>query len=136
MNRSHRAGVTLLEVLVVLAIIAMISALAAPRLMENFGRAKAQAAQVQLSTLKGAVQLYYLDTGQLPSQSEGLGALVSAPAAVRNWRGPYVDSDQLIDPWGRPWTFRQPAQDKLFTIGTLGRDGQSGGDGEDADISF
>ncbi|WP_277985713.1 type II secretion system major pseudopilin GspG [Loktanella sp. IMCC34160] len=131
-----RSGVTLLEVLVVLAIIAMIAALAAPRLLDSFGRAKSQAAEVQLSTLKGAVQLYYLDTGQLPSQGEGLGALATAPGGVSGWKGPYADAAQLLDPWGRPWTYRQPGEGAPFTLGTLGRDGQPGGSGEDADITL
>lgn len=116
-----RSGVTLLEVLVVLAIIAMIAALAAPRLLQTFGRAKSQAAEVQLSTLKGAVQLNYLDTGQVPSQGEGVGALAVAPGGVTGWKGPYAEAAQLLDPWGRPWTYRQPGDDAPFTLGTLGR---------------
>jgi general secretion pathway protein G len=106
MLTSRRSGVTLLEVLIVLAIIAMIATLAAPRLLENFGRAKAQIAEVQLASLKAAVQLYYIDTGTLPTAATGLGALLSDPGGMPGWRGPYVEPDELLDPWGRPWTYR------------------------------
>lgn len=134
--RRRDAGVTLLEVLVVLAIIAMIAALTAPRLLERFGRAKSQTAQVQLSNLKAAIQLYYLDTGQLPSQSEGLGALTRAPAGIQHWQGPYAEDSQLVDPWNRAWIYRQPGQEKSFDLGSYGRDGQPGGTSEDMDISL
>ena len=135
-RRSSERGVTLLEVLVVLAIIALIATLAAPRLLESFGRAKSQAAEVQLTTLKAAIQLYYLDVGQLPSQSEGLGALLSAPTGVSGWSGPYIEQGDLKDPWQRDWIYRQPGTAGLFDLTTFGRDGQPGGTNEDRDITL
>lgn len=135
-NRKRDGGVTLLEVLVVLAIIAMIATIATPRLMQSFGRAKAQAATVQMENVKAAIQIYYLDTGQLPSQGDGLSALVQAPATVDNWHGPYIDANGLQDPWGREWIYRQPGQVNQFELQTYGRDGQSGGTNEDSDISL
>lgn len=137
LGRNARRGVTLLEVLVVLAIIALIIGLGAPRLMESFGRARSQAAEVALASLKGAVQLYYIDTGRYPSEAEGLVALLAAPAGVAGWRGPYIDGgEDLSDPWGRPFLYRSPgAQGQPFELWTLGRDGQPGGSGEDSDIS-
>lgn len=135
-TRQSDAGITLLEVLVVLAIIAMITALATPRLMDSFGRAKARTADVQAANLRAAVQMFYLDTGQLPAQSAGLGALVQAPPGISGWSGPYLDADQIADPWGRDWVYRQPGEDQLFSLTSFGRDGQPGGTGEDSDISF
>lgn len=137
-RRHPRRGVTLLEMLVVLAIIALVIGLGAPRLMESFGRARSQAAEVALASLKGAVQLYYVDTGRHPSEAEGLAALMAAPAGVAGWRGPYLDGDEdLADPWGRPFLYAAPgAAGRPFDLSTLGRDGQLGGSGEDSDISL
>ena len=79
-SRSRVAGVTLLEIMIVLAVIALIVGLGAPRLMETFGRAKSQAAEVKSATLKGAIQLYYIDTGQYPTAVQGIEALLVAPS--------------------------------------------------------
>lgn len=135
-KRDRQAGVTLLEVLVVLAIIVLIASLATPRLMASFGRAKTQAAQVQLTNISAALQLYYLDTGQYPGTSEGLGALVSPPSGSDGWSGPYLEDAMLNDPWGRPWIYAQPGTEREFDLMSLGRDGQPGGSNEDGDISL
>ncbi|TNC71350.1 type II secretion system major pseudopilin GspG [Rubellimicrobium roseum] len=137
-RRHPRRGVTLLEMLVVLAIIALVIGLGAPRLIDSFGRARSQTAEAALASLRGAVQLYFVDTGRYPSEAEGLAALMTAPAGVPGWRGPYVDGDEdLTDPWGRLFLFRAPGEDgEPFDLVTLGRDGQPGGSGEDSDISL
>lgn len=135
-KRNPRAGVTLLEVMIVLAIIALIVGFGAPRLMDSFGRAKSQSAEVSISNLRGAVQLYYIDTGRYPSDAEGLQALLAAPEGVTGWRGPYLDGTaDLTDPWERPFVYASGGSDTPFTITSLGRDGQPGGSGEDSDIS-
>ena len=133
--RARDAGLTLLEILVVLAIIALVATLATPRLMETYGRAKSQAAGAQITNVEAAVQVYYLDTGQLPSQADGLAALMAAPAGVENWRGPYTEARSLKDPWGRDWVYNQPGAESPFEVVSYGRDGQAGGTSEDADIS-
>lgn len=136
-SRSRVAGVTLLEIMIVLAVIALIVGLGAPRLMETFGRAKSQAAEVKSATLKGAIQLYYIDTGQYPTAVQGIEALLVAPSGVARWRGPYLDDEtDLLDPWGREFIYAAPGTDTTFKITTLGRDGQPGGTGEDSDISL
>lgn len=129
------AGVSLLEVLIVLAIIGMIMGLVAPRVLDYFGRAKSQAAAIQMSNIKGSLQLMYIDIGRYPSEAEGLNLLINAPDQLQGWNGPYMDNeDGIKDPWGRRFVFRTPGQDKEFDLFTLGRDGQSGGTKEDADI--
>lgn len=133
--RSRNAGLTLLEILVVLAIIALVTTLATPRLMETYGRAKSQAAGVQITNVSAAVQVYALDTGQLPSQADGLAALMVAPAGVEGWQGPYVEAKNLKDPWGRDWVYRQPGAEAPFEVVSYGADGQPGGTSEDADIT-
>ncbi len=136
-HRNPKAGLTLLEVMVVLAIIALIAGLAAPRLMDSFGRAKTRTAAIQMENLKGAVQLFYLDVGRYPSEAEGLRALVAAPDGVDGWMGPYLDGDgDLKDPWERDYLYHSPAGVKAFGITTYGRDGRAGGTSEDSDISL
>jgi general secretion pathway protein G len=135
-GRNPKRGLTLLEMLVVLALIALVIGLGAPRLIESFGRAKSQAAEAALASVKGAVQLFYIDTGRYPTEAEGLAALMAAPAGVAGWRGPYVDGDEdLTDPWKRPFLYRSPGATAPFELSSLGRDGQPGGTGEDSDIS-
>lgn len=135
--RKPDAGLTLLEMMVVLAIIALVVGLGAPRLMENFGRAKGQAANAAMANVKAAVQLYYIDTGRYPSENEGLSALMAAPAGVTGWGGPYLDdSTATVDPWGRAYLYRFPGADGTFDLMTLGRDGQPGGAREDSDITL
>lgn len=135
--RNPKAGISLLEIMVTLAIIALIVGLAAPRVMDSFGRAKSQAAEVQMNSVKGALQLYYIDTGRYPSEAEGLQALISEPAGTSNWQGPYLDSETDVqDPWGRAYIYRYPGQKRAFDLSTLGRDGHPGGTREDRDINL
>lgn len=137
LRRNPTAGLTLLEIMVVLAIIALVVSLTAPRLMESFGRAKSQAAEVQMNTIKGALQLYYIDVGRYPTEAEGLTALLQAPSGAADWDGPYVDdSEDIMDPWGRTYLYRYPAEDGGFALETQGRDGQPGGSKEDRDITL
>lgn len=136
-KRKADAGVTLLEVMIVLAIMALVIGLAAPRFIDSFGRAKSQSAQVQMGNLRAALQLYYVDVGTYPSPSQGLEALLRPPQGVSNWRGPYLDkSDGLIDPWGRRYELKTPGSERAFDLLSYGRDGKPGGSGEDADLLF
>lgn len=136
-RRNRTAGVTLLEVMIVIAIFALIVGLAAPRLMGSFARAKGQAAEMQLTNLKSALRLYYIDVGRYPSEAEGLAALLSAPGEVAGWRGPYVEDEKgLKDPWARPYIYRYPGRNGPFDLLTYGRDGVAGGTSEDSDISL
>ncbi len=133
-KRNSRSGLSLLEVMIVLAIMALVVGIAAPRIVGSFGRAKSQTAQVQMANLRAAVQLFYLDVGRYPSEAEGLGALLHVPQGGTNWRGPYLDKEGgLIDPWGRRYEMRLDVSG--FTILSYGRDGQPGGEGEDADLA-
>lgn len=132
-KRDPERGVTLLEVLVVLAIVAMVATVAAPRVLDSFGRAKTQTATVQMANIKAALQIYYLDNGIFPSETQGLQALIDAPDGTRNWMGPYMDPPALLDPWGRQYLYRFPGQNGEFDVFTFGRDGQPGGYREDRD---
>lgn len=132
--RNHQLGLSLLEIMVVLAIISLVVGLGAPRVMENFGRAKSQAVKIQLADLKGALQLFYLDVGRYPTESEGLDALLEKPESANGWNGPYADEATLEDPWQRRFIYNSPGDTKPFDLFSLGRDGYPGGSKEDTDI--
>ncbi len=134
--RRDDAGFTLLELLVVLGILALLAAFAGPQVLRYLGRAKTEAARVQISAISTALELYALENGAFPPQQAGLQALVQAPAGATAWRGPYIKrADGLVDPWGRPYQYRHPGQKTQAEVFTLGRDNASGGIGEDQDLT-
>ena len=133
--RNRTTGLSILEVMVALAIMAMVIGLAGPRLIDGLGRAKSQAAEIEIANIKAAIQMYYIDTGRYPSEAEGLSSLVRQPAEVANWNGPYLDGNEaMLDPWGRQYFYHFPGTDRAFDLFTYGRDGQPGGSAEDKDI--
>ncbi|MEQ6204734.1 type II secretion system major pseudopilin GspG [Sulfitobacter sp. HNIBRBA2951] len=134
-NWTKRSGITILEVLIVLAIIAMIAAVVGPRLIGYLGRAKSETASLQIDQIGNALQLFYIDTGRYPTDAEGLSVLVNAPPGDSSWQGPYLDSaDGLSDPWNRGYIYGEPGDNDRPTVSSLGRDGQTGGSGEDRDL--
>ena len=139
-SRPERRGFTLIELLVVLAIIATLASLVGPELFRNAGDAKVQATRSQIEMLSLALDNYRLDNDQYPTSEHGLRALRVVPPLgepPRNWRGPYLRREVPVDPWGRPYLYRSPgvANPAGFDLYSLGRDGQAGGSGEDADIT-
>ena len=88
-NRND-AGYTLLELLVVMGILAVLTAVATPQLMGYFGKAKTQSVQLQIENIGTALELYYMENGVYPSTSVGLKALVEPPQDAAHWNGPYL----------------------------------------------
>ena len=133
--RSREAGVTLLEMLVVLSIVALLAAVVGPSVVGYLTRAKSQTAGFQLDSLKTSTELYFVDVGRYPSTDEGLNALLAPPAGASNWNGPYIEAaEALTDPWGRPYLYQSPAENgREYLITTLGADGAPGGADEDTD---
>ena len=129
-------GWTLLELMVVLAIIALIGALVGPALLTQTEEAKAKAADAQVKMLRGSLLTYRLDVGQFPSTGQGLAALNAAPQEVAEyWRGPYLDDDVPLDPWRKPYVYEFPAETRHgFALYSLGADSAPGGDNINADI--
>ena len=137
MRRKTERGFTLVELLVVLAILGLLVALVAPALIRQLGSAKHKIAQQSVERLAGILDLYRLDVGEYPTTSQGLAALTTNAGNAPGWNGPYIkDADGAIDPWGRPFQYRSPSDraGHPFDIISLGADGKTGGDGEDADI--
>ncbi len=136
MRRRREAGFTLVELLVVLIILGLIAAFAAPRVIKFIGGAKTDSARIQIERLSGVLDLYRLQIGRFPSEDAGLNALMEAPADAPNWDGPYLKkADALNDPWGRPYLYRFPGEHGDYDLYTLGADGQEGGEGEDRDLT-
>jgi general secretion pathway protein G len=131
----REAGVTLIEMMVVVVIIALFAALVLPKMMNQAGKAKRVAARSQINAYMTALGAYKLDTGVYPSTEQGLQALRVKPENVNNWQGPYTDKDISNDPWGAPYVYHYPGEhgDDPDII-SYGTDGQPGGDGENADI--
>ncbi|SDL67570.1 type II secretion system protein G (GspG) [Maricaulis salignorans] len=134
--RSSERGITLFELLVVLVILALLATIVAPRVIGYLGRSKTDVAQAQLSSIATSLELFYLDMGRYPDMDEGLEALMEAPEESVMWRGPYFgNSSGFNDPWGRPYLYLRVEPGDRFTLSTLGRDGEVGGEGEDGDLS-
>jgi general secretion pathway protein G len=134
-NRRKEDGYTLLEVLVVLGIIVLLSAVVGPRLIGYFSKAKHDSARLQLDSLTNVLEIYYMDVGSYPSAEAGLEALLIKPDSAVGWAGPYLKKREgLSDPWGRPYAYRLPGEHGAYDVFSLGRDGKEGGEGEDADI--
>lgn len=129
------AGFTLLELLVVILIIGLLTAIVAPRFLGQISRSEVTAAKAQIDAFDKALQAFRIDMGRFPSQSEGLQALVAAPGGNQRWRGPYLKDAVPADPWGMAYEFRIPSsRGKDYDVISLGRDRAPGGNGDDADI--
>jgi general secretion pathway protein G len=111
-NAICQAGFTLLEVLVVIAILGLLIGLVAPAALRQLGGAQASVARQSIQRLGGVLDLYRLDMGSYPTTEQGLQALVARPSGgAAAWSGPYLKSDQgpLLDPWNRPYLYRSPS---------------------------
>jgi general secretion pathway protein G len=139
-TEARRRGFTLIEILVVITVIAILASLVTPMVFRNVGDAKTSAARAQIEILGIALDAYRLDNDYYPSTAQGLEALRQRPSGqpdARNWRGPYLKKGVPLDPYGRPYVYRSPgeADPEGYDLSCLGRDGQPGGTGEDADLT-
>jgi general secretion pathway protein G len=129
------AGFTLVELLVVLAIIVLLAGIVAPQVLRYLGSARSEAATAQIRNIESALELFYIDNHRYPTDEEGLAALAEPPTELAGrWNGPYLRSaEALRDPWGNPYLYR--SQGGTVEIVSLGRDGAAEGEGEDRDVS-
>ena len=133
-TKRQISGFTLVELLVVLAILGMLAALVGPQVLNQLGGAKSKSATIQIRDLEQALELYKLDVGRFP---DSLESLVRAPNGARGWNGPYLKKDEVpLDPWGNAYDYRFPVSNGAgYEIVSFGADGREGGQGEAADVS-
>jgi len=139
MNRSARLdcyprGFTLLELLVVMVIIGLLAGYVAPRYFSQVGKSELKVARAQIDAFEKALEAYRLDTGRYPSTEQGLDALMKQPSGVAKWQGPYLKKAIPLDPWGKPYLYKQPGDHGDFDLVSWSHDTKPGGQGDDADI--
>jgi len=138
--RSRRArGFTLIEIMVVITILGILAALIVPRVVGRTDDARIAAAKQDIASIMQALKLYRLDNGRYPTTEQGLQALISKPSAEpvpTNWKqGGYLERSNVPkDPWGNPYQYLNPGLRGEIDVFSFGADGQSGGQGSDADI--
>lgn len=135
-----RRGFTLIELVVVIIVLGLLAGLVGPRILGRLSEAKTGTARTQIELLGVALDSYRLDNGIYPTTEQGLGALRERPVrepVPPNWKGPYLRKAVPLDPWGRPYLYAVTSGEVAagFELGTLGKDGKPGGEGEDADLT-
>lgn len=131
-GRDTEAGFTLVELLVVLVILGLVMGLVGPRVLGYLSSSRERTMHLQVESFASALDLYYLDMGRYPTNSEGLDALIKAPAGTARWGGPYLKQPRVPDdPWGNPYQYHVPGKSTPYSIVSLGADGK--GTGQQAD---
>jgi len=128
--RARERGFTLIEIMAVVLIISLLTGLVGFAVFQQVDKGRVTAAQAQLKSLSGVLELYRMDNANYPTTEEGLGALVTDD-------GKYIQKRRIPpDPWGNPYQYEQPGQYNAnsFDLWSHGADGQSGGDGVNADV--
>lgn len=128
-------GFTLVELLVVLIILGLLSALVVPRFVRQEEKAKVKAAKAQIELLGTALDTFRLDVGRYPTNEEGLEALRRQPGGVQKWDGPYLKKEVPLDPWGKPYVYRSPGEHGPYDLFSYGADGVPGGEGDNRDVT-
>lgn len=139
MNHSTRnlrrlpraAGFSLIEMLAVIVLIGIVAGIVVQQVGKNVDKGKYGTGKAQVARVAGNVEAYMLDNGSPPSRLEDL---ITRPGNASNWMGPYGKESDLKDPFGHPFQYKAPGEHGDFDIIFLGKDGQSGGDGVNADF--
>ena len=130
------AGYTLVELLVVVAILGLLTLIATPFVLHYLDTAKVSTARTEIANIAAGLDLFKIDIGRYPTTEEGLDALMKAPAGVDNWNGPYIKKTAgLKDPWGRPYLYRSPGQHGEFDIYSYGAKGEAAASGEKPEVA-
>jgi general secretion pathway protein G len=132
MRESKEAGMTIIEILIVIALMSTIMAVLVTKILDKSDSAKADLTGVLQSKLDESLTMYKLDTARYPTTEDGLQALIEAPATARNWKGPYAEAEKLDDTWGNPLQY-ELINARKFKITSAGIDGEFG---TDDDIIF
>ncbi|MFZ2649330.1 MAG: type II secretion system major pseudopilin GspG [Burkholderiaceae bacterium] len=129
------AGFTLLELLVVMVIIGLLAGYVGPRYFAQIGKSEIKVVRAQIDGFEKALEQYRIDTGRFPSTEQGLAALYAKPNNETKWIGPYLKKAPPPDAWGHAYQYKSPGEHGEFDLFSFGKDGRSGGSGEDADIT-
>ena len=133
-RRYREAGFTLIELMIVIAILGLMAYMVAPRLMGVMGKAKPKIAQADIKSL-GPPWIYFTSMwAAIPPRRRGMKILYQKPDNVPNWSGPYIKKTPK-DPWGRDYVYKFPGEHGSYDLISYGADGQPGGEGENADIT-
>lgn len=135
-KQQAQSGFTLLEIMVVVAIIGLLAAMIVPNVIGQGEQAKVQIAKTNMSRIVQQLDMFKFNDGRYPTTEEGVKALVERPANVKKWpEGGYLPSIPE-DPWGNKYVYISPGVNGPFDLYSLGADGAEGGTGNDADISW
>ncbi len=135
LQQRRASGFTLLELLVVMVIIGLLAGYVGPKLFAQIGKSETKVTRAQIDALQKALDQYRIDIGRYPNSEQGLAALVQRPTDEPRWTGPYLAKAVPADPWGRPYLYASPGSHGDYDLQSLGKDGQPGGDGDDADLT-
>lgn len=133
--RRDAHGFTLLELLVVVAIIGLLAAYVGPRYFSQMSKSERSVAKAQIEAFSRALGAFRLDVGRFPTDDEGLNALLVRPPEAAEWNGPYLEKKVPNDPWGRAYRYRSSTEGDEVELVSYGKDGQPGGSGDAVDIS-
>jgi general secretion pathway protein G len=134
---AGQAGFTLIEIMVVVFILALLAGIVVPRIMGRTDEARRTATKVQIKNIEEGLHLYKLDNGMYPSTEQGLSALITKPtigAIPQHWREDGYLPKLPKDPWGHEYVYISPGAHGDFDLMSYGGDGETGGDGKDADV--
>jgi general secretion pathway protein G len=135
-RRTHsQIGFTLLELLVVIVIIGLLAAYVGPKYFSQLGKSEVTVAKAQIEAFEKALDNFRLDVGRYPTSEEGLQALLTQSSSSSKWNGPYLKKSVPKDPWGNAYLYKSPGSKGEFEITSYGKDGQSGGAGDNGDIT-
>lgn len=136
-NRQARAGFTLMELMLVMAILVILIGLVAPRFMGAQEGANISSTKTQIGLFKSSLDMYRLHLNGYPTTEQGLAAMVEEPSDVDvpdRWQGPYLDSGLPIDPWGNEYQYEYPPTRNTADFPDIWSMGPDGEDGTDDDI--
>jgi general secretion pathway protein G len=131
---SGQRGFTLIEILVVIIILGLLTALVAPKFFGKVDKARIKTTGTQIALLGSALDEFRLDTGRYPTTEEGLNALRERPEGLEAWDGPYLPKPVPPDAWGKPFQYKCPGDHGAYDLFSYGADGTEGGEGNDKDI--
>ena len=138
-KRNHSEGWTFVETLIVMAIVLVLTAAVGVTTVKQLDKARVVTAKSQIETFSLALDSFYMDCGNYPTEEQGLGALWESkglPPDFNGWNGPYIGKPVPKDPWGNDYKYKVPGENGLpYGIYSYGKDGLEGGEGKDADIT-